>query len=42
MSVEITGKEAEGVRWDLVVIGSGTAGADAAVRAAQLGLRYCS
>ncbi|GAB6946190.1 dihydrolipoyl dehydrogenase [Vulcanisaeta sp. JCM 16161] len=39
MSVEITGKEAEGVRWDLVVIGSGTAGADAAVRAAQLGLK---
>ncbi|WP_054857145.1 NAD(P)/FAD-dependent oxidoreductase [Vulcanisaeta sp. JCM 16159] len=39
MSVEITGREAEGTRWDLVVIGSGTAGADAAVRAAQLGLK---
>ncbi len=37
MSVEITGREAEGTKWDLVVIGSGTAGADAAVRAAQLG-----
>lgn len=39
MSVEVTGREAEGTRWDLVVIGSGTAGADAAVRAAQLGLK---
>ncbi|WP_054850332.1 FAD-dependent oxidoreductase [Vulcanisaeta sp. JCM 14467] len=39
MSVEITGKEAESTKWDLVIIGLGTAGADAAVRAAQLGLK---
>ncbi|MGC8608028.1 MAG: dihydrolipoyl dehydrogenase family protein [Vulcanisaeta sp.] len=39
MSVEITSRDAENTRWDFVVIGSGTAGADAAVRAAQLGLK---
>ncbi|BDR93412.1 dihydrolipoyl dehydrogenase family protein [Vulcanisaeta souniana] len=39
MSTEITGREAEGIKWDFVAIGSGTAGADAAIRAAQLGLK---
>jgi dihydrolipoamide dehydrogenase len=37
MSIEISVKDAESRHWDLVVIGSGTAGADAAIRAAQLG-----
>ena len=39
MSVEITDRDAENTKWDFVVIGSGTAGADAAIRAAQLGLK---
>ncbi len=39
MNVEVTGQEVEGTKWDLIVIGLGTAGADAAVRAAQLGLK---